>query len=454
MMNPHIEFKYELPKNVRRMINVPLWGIEEPAEFIKDIPFAHFYRQKGRSPESVVEKEFDPLLRRFLDNINSENSDSQSLGETLLAMQDYFSAHDYNRTMKSRAVWRTFKERMESYSAQVAARPGMHPVQELPTLFDVTESLRWLYRFLIILNVPVPRTALTHSTAAAFCGIPCIIAKLRHKTPMVLTEHGVYMREQNLFLSRFRSLLFSKRFLLNLINAVSRANYWFADVVAPVCRYNTRWELAHGTDPAKIEVIYNGVDAATFSPAPRPAGPPHVIATARIDPLKDIETFLRVAATVRTSHPTVRYTIYGSIADREYYEKCLRLRSELRLDDVVAMGSHTSDVVSAYRESDIVALTSVSEAFPYSVIEAMACGKPVIASDVGGVREALDEGGIAVKPRDVEGFASGIRALLDDRPRREEMGKAAREIVVRRFTLERSISGYRNLYERLAGQAA
>jgi glycosyltransferase involved in cell wall biosynthesis len=263
------------------------------------------------------------------------------------------------------------------------------------------------------------------------------------------------MREQNLFLSRFRSLLFSKRFLLNLITAVSRANYWFADVVAPVCRYNTRWEIAHGTDPSKIEVIYNGVDADAFSPGPKPDGPLHVVATARIDPLKDLETFLRVAAAVRTTHPSVRYTIHGSVANEEYYQVCLRLRSELRLNDVVAMGAHTEDVVRAYRESDIVALTSVSEAFPYTVIEAMACGKPVIASDVGGVREALEGGGVVVKPRDVDGFANGIRALLDDRSRRVEMGQAARKIVLERFTLEKSISGYRTVYERLAsGRAA
>jgi glycosyltransferase involved in cell wall biosynthesis len=133
------------------------------------------------------------------------------------------------------------------------------------------------------------KVAMVRNNSMFAGGVRRLWKALRHDTPMVLTEHGVYMREQNLFLSRFRSLLFSKRFLLNLINAVSRANYWFADVVAPVCRYNTRWELAHGTDPSKIEVIYNGVDAEMFSPGARPAGPPHVIATARIDPLKDID---------------------------------------------------------------------------------------------------------------------------------------------------------------------
>ena len=64
MMNPHIDFKYDLPSNVRRMISVPLWGIEEPAEYIKEIPFAHLYVQKGNTPESLVEEKFAPLPLR------------------------------------------------------------------------------------------------------------------------------------------------------------------------------------------------------------------------------------------------------------------------------------------------------------------------------------------------------------------------------------------------------
>jgi len=455
MMNPHIDFKYDLPDNVRRMINVPLWGIEEPAEFIKEIPFSKLYTQKRSTPESVVAEKFAPLLSVFLNNVNRDDTDAEELGRTLLGMEQYLHSYDYNTTMKSVTVWNVFKEGMESYSRNIADRAGTHFDQELPSLFDLTESLRWLYRFLIILNAPVPKTSITHSTAAAFCGIPCIIAKLKYGTPMLLTEHGVYMREQNLFLSRFRRLLFSKRFLMNLITAISRANYWFADVVAPVCRYNTRWELAHGTAPSKIEVVYNGVDPVAFSPGPRPPGPPHVVATARIDPLKDIETFLRMAAAVRTTHPTVKYTIFGSIADPVYYKLCVALRTELDLDDIVAMGSHTDDVVSAYRASDIIALTSVSEAFPYSVIEAMACGKPVIASDVGGVREAVEGCGIIIKPRDVEGFAAAIRSLLDDDARRQSMGDCARQVVLDRFTLEKSVDGYRRLYQKLAkGRAA
>src|SRR5439155_25341890 len=332
-------------------------------------------------------------------------ADSEAFGASLVAMEDYFRERDYGVTMKSRIVWRTFAERLEAHGRELA---GTHAAGArcIPSLFDLTECLRWLYHFLIVLNVRAPRVAVTHTTAAAFCGIPCITAKLRHGTPMVLTEHGVYLREQNLFLSRFRRLFFAKHFPLSLITAVARANYRFADVVAPVCHYNTRWEAAHGTPREKIEVIYNGVDPDRFAPGPRPDGPPHVVATARIDRLKDTETFLRVAARVRETHPNVRFTIFGAVSDEGYYAECLKLRRELGIN--VTMGAATADVVAAYRSADIVLLTSISEAFPFSVIEAMSCGRAVVASDVGGVREALDGCGVVVRPRDIEQFAAAV----------------------------------------------
>ena len=145
------------------------------------------------------------------------------------------------QTMKSAPVWEVFRATMEAFSERMvhaSLLPGRE--HQMPSLFDLTESLRWLYRFLIVLDLEPPKTSVTHSTAAAFCGIPCITAKVRRGTPMIVTEHGVYLREQNLFLSRFRRLFFCKQFLLNLITAVVRANYFHADVVAPVCHYNTR----------------------------------------------------------------------------------------------------------------------------------------------------------------------------------------------------------------------
>jgi glycosyltransferase involved in cell wall biosynthesis len=454
MMNPHIEQTYEPPANVRRVINVPLWGIEEPAEFLTDIPFAQLFDRKRRTTNAAIENQFLPPFRDLLASVNGERP-TANLGDTLVALEEYFREYDYNETFKAPVTWRFFRAEMEAHSGRMLDRDALPGAEhQLPSLFDLTESLRWLYRFLIVLNVRAPRVSVTHATAAAFCGIPCITAKVRHGTPMVLTEHGVYLREQYLFLSRFRRLFFCKQFLLNLITAIVRANYHFADVVAPVCNYNTRWEVAHDTPQQKIRVIYNGVDPDSFTAAPASNDGLHVIATARIDPLKDIETFLRVAARVRETHGDVRFTVYGAVADEAYYRRCLALRTLLHLDDAVHFAGATSDVVGAYHGADVVLLTSISEAFPYSVLEAMSCGKAVIASDVGGVGEALEGCGVLVKPRDDETFAAEVRKLLDNRPLRLRLGAQARARVLEEFRLDHAIANYLVLYRDLANKRA
>lgn len=456
MMNPHIELKYEPPPNVRRIVNVPLWGIEEPAEFLTDIPFATLFDRKRHTSSDDIETKFVPLLRQFVAFVNDPaHADVVAFGRTLVAMEDYFRVYDYNDTFKAPATWRAFRADMEAFAYAQRGLPGRE--HQLPSLFDLTECLRWLYRFLIVLSVRVPRVSVTHATAAAFCGIPCITSKVRHGTPMILTEHGVYLREQYLFLSRFRRLFFCKQFLMNLIAAVVRANYHFADVVAPVCHYNTRWEVAHDTPQQKIRVIYNGVDPDLWTEAPavrRNARGPHVIATARIDPLKDIETFLRVAARVRETHHDVHFTVYGAVADEPYYRRCLALRAHLKLDDVVQLGTAVDDVVEALHGADVVLLTSISEAFPYSVLEAMSCSRAVVASDVGGVGEALEGCGVLVKPRDDEAFAHEVRKLLDDAALRQRLGAKARARVLDEFRLDHAISSYLTLYRDLGQRAA
>jgi polysaccharide biosynthesis protein PelF len=451
MMNPHIEQKFDPPANVRKIVNVPLWGIEEPSEFSSDIPFGQLYDRKRSTSAEVIEREFLPPFRELLRVICTDPGDSPTLGRVFVTLEDYFRRHDYNETFKSRPVWLAFKEDVEEYSRALTlrnARPG--PEHQLPSLFDLTECLRWLYHFLIVLTVRIPKVSVTHSTAAAFCGIPCITARVRNGTPMILTEHGVYLREQYLFLSRFRRLFFCKQFLVNLITAVVRANYHYADVVAPVCHYNTRWEVAHATPQEKIRVIHNGVDPDFFAASPKVHGSLQVVTTARIDPLKDIETLLRVAARLKATHPRVKFTVHGAVADEPYYRRCLTLRRHLGVEEMVSLGSATSDVVGAYRDADVVLLTSISEAFPYSVIEAMSCEKAVVASDVGGVGEALEGCGVLVKPRDDERFAVEVAKLLDDGALRLRLGAKARARVMEEFRLDHTIGKYLELYRGLA----
>lgn len=119
MMNPHVEQKFDPPANVRRVLSVPLWGIEEPAEFMPDLPFAQLYDRKRRTTAQTIEREFLPLLRDLLRVICTDPADSPAFGRVLVQLEDYFRVYDYNETFKSRPVWIEFKAVLESTSRQV-----------------------------------------------------------------------------------------------------------------------------------------------------------------------------------------------------------------------------------------------------------------------------------------------------------------------------------------------
>ena len=446
LMDPFVTQKFQLPPSAK-LIKMPLWGTEEPSEHL-ETPFSENFLAKERTTAKVIDSQFLPLFRELIQQIIGLEKDPHRLARILLDMHQYFQQYEYKISFKSQLTWETYKKIVLEYVDQPANRMGR------PDVYGLIQSLGWIYRFLAILNTPVPKVHVTHASAAAFCGIPCVIAKLRDNTPFLLTEHGIYLREQYLSLAKREYSSFLNSFLIRMIHSVTGLSYAFADQVSPVCEYNTRWEKKFGVHPRNIQVIYNGVDKNVFIEAPRKDQPqPTVVTVARIDPLKDILTLIKCAAIVKAHVPNVKFLIYGSVSVPDYYQQCLELREKLELQDTVIFAGHTSNVAAAYHSGDVIALTSISEAFPYSVVEAMMTGKPVVSTDVGGIREALGDTGILVNPRDFEGLADGIIRLLKQPELRAAMGQEARERALTHFTLGKVLEMHLKSYLRLAVRA-
>jgi len=164
---------------------------------------------------------------------------------------------------------------------------------------------------------------------------------------------------------------------------------------------------------------------------------------------------IRSALVARDEVPDVLYLVYGSLdADVPYVERCRALISELGLEDTFRLAGHHSKPADLYNEGDISVLSSISEGFPYTVLESMACARPVVATDVGGVREALDGLGILVPPRDHVALGRGVAQLLTDHQLRARLGRQAREEVLARYRVSHSVGGYRRFYEDLIPAAA
>lgn len=450
--NPEVELKYELPDNVFPIVHVPLWGMQEPAEFpLAEQPFDEFRARKRRTDEAVVAAEFIPHFVTLLRAMDAEAADAGETGLAIWQIWRYFNRYDWNATWKARVTWESFVDEVSQVyrddHADVAA-------EERPSLHDLTTALRWTYNFLMPLVAPIPDVDIVHATIAGFAALPGIVAKIERGTPFLLTEHGVYVRERYIAVSATEEFsFFAKRYLLRLTALVAKVSYRYADVIAPVASFNKRWEVRYGADPARIETIYNGVDPQVFVPRPKPAeweGVPVVVAAARVFPLKDVETMIRSADVARRSLSDVRYLVYGSLdADPPYVERCRRLISDLDLGDTFRFAGFHNAPAEVFNIGDISVLSSISEGFPYTVLESMSCARPVVATDVGGVREALEGFGLVVPPLDFEALGEAAVTLLQDDEMRLELGRRAREQVLAHYRVTQSVDAYHKVYARL-----
>jgi glycosyltransferase involved in cell wall biosynthesis len=122
----------------------------------------------------------------------------------------------------------------------------------------------------------------------------------------------------------------------------------------------------------------------------------------------------------------------------------------LGVGDRVTFEGRVENIRDAYVAGHVVVLSSISEGFPYTVIEAMTCGRPCVATDVGGVAEAVGETGLVVPPRDPEAMAAACVQLLGDAEKRARLGAAARQRVLTYFTVDQAITTFGELYGALA----
>ena len=225
---------------------------------------------------------------------------------------------------------------------------GTPPRLDLVEAAALYQTLYWVAR---TAAAPTPPADVLHVTAAGWSAIPALVHKALHGTPMVLTEHGVYLREAYLAAARGGGPPGARFAATRLARGLARAAYAGADVICPVTDANAYWEMGLGIDPAKILVLYNGLRQPA-APAPPPGARVVVVSVGRIDPLKDIHTLLRVAAeTLRRASRDARFRHYGAVTEGEeaYERSCLALHERLGLGERFRFMGRTTDPNGAVR---------------------------------------------------------------------------------------------------------
>ena len=197
---------------------------------------------------------------------------------------------------------------------------------------------------------------------------------------------------------------------------------------------------------ARVALIPNGVDADAYPTAEPRAAVRRAITVANLRPEKDHETLIAAAAQLAPHCPELRFQIVGDGSRRRVLEK---LASARGVDHIIEFLGHREDVASLLSSADVFVLPSRSEAFPNGAIEAMAAGLPVIACAVGGLLDLVETGrtGILVPPSDPEPLAAALRSLYEDPARAAAMGQEARRDVQARYSFERMISAFEDLYD-------
>ena len=202
-----------------------------------------------------------------------------------------------------------------------------------------------------------------------------------------------------------------------------------------------------------IRIIPNGIDVDAYRPRIPQARLRRIVTVANLRPEKAHEVLIDAFASLASRHSDLELLVVGTGSRGEELKA---LAAERGVASQVRFLGHRDDVPAVLSESDAFVLTSRSEAFPNSVMEAMAAGLPVIATAVGGVPELVQHrtNGILVAADDRAAVAQALRNLIDDPARAAALGRAARETIQSRFSFNRMVSSFEDLYLELLHRGA
>lgn len=210
----------------------------------------------------------------------------------------------------------------------------------------------------------------------------------------------------------------------------------------------------------RVVVLPNFVDEAAFEPPTATQrtgwereldlepGARVVGIVASLSPIKDHETLLRAAAILASRWPELRVVVVG---DGPMMDPLKAVATSLGIRDVVRFAGLRPQTPSFHHLFELSVLCSISEGFPNTLVEAMAAGRPVVATDVGGVADAVrhDDNGLLVPPRDPQALAAAIDRLLSDRDRAQLMGDRGLARARGEFTAAVIIGSLERLYDQL-----
>jgi len=218
-----------------------------------------------------------------------------------------------------------------------------------------------------------------------------------------------------------------------------------ADMIVTVSKDLYRYYLKKGVEKSKLELLYNGVDVKKYVPRKKPSGI-RLLFVGNFIPRKGIIYLIRAFREIKKQVPEAELHIVGRRNEKSEYVQEARKESieGISFVDVV----NERDLIRHFQESTMLVHPAVYEAFGMTLVESMACGTPVIASEVGGIPEVIGDSGILIKPKSPEAITKAVLDLLDNRKKYESLRKKGRARVEKHFSWEAVSSRLSSLYSK------
>lgn len=436
---------------------------------LADCEFTLVYIGAAKSPNATYKYELPENVKQVQEiYLHEEEADKGRLFWWRKRERDEMKHFFRTGELPSRETLRVVRSSRRTPSAEAildaewAWEVAMEVYREQPTppaLVDFLYNWRSMWLPLLrLMRAPLPDgTQLMHSASTGYAGWFGAVVNRLQKTPLLITEHGIYTREREEEIVRAEWVpLALKRFWNDFFIRVAQAGYQAARYVTTLSEVNQRAQVHYGASPAKMRLIPNGVNPAVYAEVRPSAGRPFTAgAILRVVPIKDVKTLLRAFAVVLRRLPDARLLLIGPFdEDEEYASECSALADSLGVAESVEWTGPVN-ILDYLPDLDCIVLTSISEGQPLVMLEAMAAGLPIVATDVGACRELIegygdDELGICglvTKLMTPEETGAALLELADDLMKRRLMGKVGRTRVNKHYTLQGVMKQYRSLYD-------
>jgi glycosyltransferase involved in cell wall biosynthesis len=210
-------------------------------------------------------------------------------------------------------------------------------------------------------------------------------------------------------------------------------------------------KLAHLPDSKVAMIRGSGVDLTQYNHTPLPPGLPVVLLAARLLADKGVREFVQAARLLRQQGVSARFCLVGSVDPANPASLADTELTQWANEGVVELWGQRSDMPGVLRAAHLVVLPSYREGLPKILLEAAACGRAVVTTDVPGCRDAIDRGftGLLVPVRNATALAEALNGLINDPARCQAMGNAGRALAERAFDVRQVVAAHLRIYQEL-----